>query len=110
MKPPPFSLGYPPSPAGRRALERVRGFLAAVALPMVAELERTRPDTAFALEAELVVDAPGMAATRRNPAAGAIFHSDRESQYASTVLGRTLTESGLAQSMGRRGCAPRARP
>ena len=62
------------------------------------------------LEAELLVDAPGMAATRRNPAAGAIFHSDRESQYASTVLGRTLTESGLAQSMGRRGCAPRSRP
>ncbi len=57
------------------------------------------------LEAELVVDALGMAATRRNPAAGAIFHSDRGSQYASTVFGRTLRESGLAQSMGRRGCA-----
>jgi acyl-CoA dehydrogenase len=50
MKPPAFSLGYPPSPAGRSALERVREFVAEVALPMVAELERTRPDTAFALE------------------------------------------------------------
>lgn len=50
MKPPSFSLGYPPSLAGRSAVERVRGFLADVAVPMVAELERTRPDTAFALE------------------------------------------------------------
>ncbi len=52
MKPPSFSLGYPPSAAGRSALERVRAFVADVALPMVAELERTRPDTAFALEAD----------------------------------------------------------
>lgn len=50
MKPPPFSLGTPPSAAGRRAVELARTFVADVALPMVAELERTRPDTAFALE------------------------------------------------------------
>lgn len=57
------------------------------------------------LEAELVVDALGMAATRRRPGAGAIHHSDRGSQYASTIFGRTLRETGLLQSVGRRGCA-----
>jgi putative transposase len=57
------------------------------------------------LQAELVVDALGMAATRRRPDAGAIHHSDRGSQYASTIFGRTLAESGLVASMGRRGSA-----
>jgi putative transposase len=57
------------------------------------------------LEAELVVDALGMAATTRRPGAGAIHHSDRGAQYASTIFGRTLTESGLVASMGRRGSA-----
>ena len=57
------------------------------------------------LEAELVVDALGMAATRRRPDPGAIHHSDRGSQYASTIFGRTLAESGLVASMGRRGSA-----
>ncbi len=52
MKPPPFSPGYPPSDAGRSAVERVRAFIHDTALPMVGELERTRPDTAFALEAD----------------------------------------------------------
>jgi putative transposase len=57
------------------------------------------------LEAALVVDALGMAALARRPLAGAIHHSDRGSQYASTVFGRTLRESGLLQSMGRTGSA-----
>lgn len=57
------------------------------------------------LEAGLVVDALGMAATTRSPAPGAIHHSDRGSQYASAVYGRTLRESGLVQSMGRCGSA-----
>jgi putative transposase len=57
------------------------------------------------LEAPLVVDALGMAALSRRPPAGAIHHSDRGSQYGSTVFGRTLAESGLLASMGRRGCA-----
>jgi putative transposase len=57
------------------------------------------------LEAALVVDALGMAATSRRPRVGAIHHSDRGSQYASTIFGRTLAESGLVASMGRRGSA-----
>jgi putative transposase len=57
------------------------------------------------LEAALVVDALGMASTQRRPPVGAIHHSDRGSQYASTIFGRTLAESGLVASMGRRGCA-----
>ena len=57
------------------------------------------------LQAELVVDALGMAATRRRPGQGAIHHSDRGAQHASTIFGRTLAESGLVASMGRKGSA-----
>ncbi len=57
------------------------------------------------LKAELVVDALGMAVTRRKPDAGVIHHSDRGSQYTSLAFGRTLRESGLVASMGSRGDA-----
>jgi len=55
------------------------------------------------LKAELVVDALGMAVTRRRPNGKVIHHSDRGSQYASLAFGRTLRESGLVASMGSRG-------
>ena len=55
------------------------------------------------LKAELVVDALAMAITRRRPPAGLVFHSDRGSQYTSLAFGRTLRESGLLQSVSRRG-------
>jgi putative transposase len=55
------------------------------------------------LHADLVVDALGMAVTRRQPANGVIHHSDRGSQYASLAFGTTLRESGLLASMGSRG-------
>jgi len=57
------------------------------------------------LKAELVVDALGMAVTRRKPPAGLVHHSDRGSQYTSLAFGATLRESGLVASMGRRGDA-----
>jgi putative transposase len=57
------------------------------------------------LKAELVVDALAMAVTRRRPPAGLVHHSDRGSQYTSLAFGRTLRESGLLQSVGRRGHA-----
>jgi putative transposase len=57
------------------------------------------------LKAELVVDALGMAVTRRRPPAGVVHHSDRGSQYTSLAFGTTLRESGLVASMGRRGDA-----
>lgn len=57
------------------------------------------------LEAELVVDALGMAVTRRRPPAGLVHHSDRGSQYTSLAFGRTLRESELVASMGSRGDA-----
>jgi putative transposase len=57
------------------------------------------------LKAELVVDALAMAATRRRPPAGLVFHSDRGSQYTSLAFGKTLRESGLVQSLGRVGHA-----
>jgi putative transposase len=55
------------------------------------------------LHAELVVDALGMAVTRRRPSNGAIHHSDRGSQYGSLAFGKTLRDSGLVASMGSRG-------
>jgi putative transposase len=58
------------------------------------------------LRAELVVDATRMAIWRRDVVPGAlIHHSDRGSQYTSFAFGRTLRESGIAQSMGSRGDA-----
>jgi len=55
------------------------------------------------LKAELVVDALGMAVTRRRPNGQVVHHSDRGSQYASLLFGRTLRESGLIASMGSKG-------
>lgn len=57
------------------------------------------------LRAELVLDALGMALTRRRPAAGLIHHSDRGSQYTSLAFGKTLTDAGMLESIGRRGDA-----
>jgi putative transposase len=52
------------------------------------------------LKADIVVDALGMATTRRRPDPGVIHHSDRGGQYRSLAFGRTLRESGLIASMG----------
>jgi putative transposase len=57
------------------------------------------------LKSELVVDALAMAVTRRKPPAGVVHHSDRGSQYTSLAFGKTLRDSGLIASMGRRGDA-----
>ena len=57
------------------------------------------------LKADLVVDALGMATTRRRPGPGLIHHSDRGGQYRSLALGRTLRDSGILASMGSRGDA-----
>jgi putative transposase len=57
------------------------------------------------LKAELVIDALGMAVTRRRPRPGVIHHSDRGSQYTSLAFGKTLTETGVLPSMGRLGDA-----
>jgi putative transposase len=52
------------------------------------------------LQAEIVADAIAMAVARRRPAPGVIHHSDRGSQYTSMLVGKTLRESGILQSMG----------
>lgn len=52
------------------------------------------------LKAEIVLDALGMATTRRKPGPGLIHHSDRGAQYRSYAFGRTLRESGILPSMG----------
>jgi putative transposase len=57
------------------------------------------------LRAELVLDALGMALTRRRPSPGLIHHSDRGSQYTSLAFGKTLSDAGVLQSIGRRGDA-----
>ena len=57
------------------------------------------------LKADLVLDALGMAITHRQPQRGLIHHSDRGSQYTSLAFGKTLSDAGLLQSVGRRGDA-----
>jgi putative transposase len=52
------------------------------------------------LQAEIVADAIAMAVARRRPRPGMIHHSDRGSQYTSMLVGKTLRESGILQSMG----------
>lgn len=57
------------------------------------------------LTSDLVVDALGMAVTRRKPQPGTIHHSDRGSQYRSLAIGKTLKDSGIMASMGSKGDA-----
>jgi putative transposase len=57
------------------------------------------------LRAELVVDALGMALTRRRPKPGLVHHSDRGSQYTSLAFGKQMQQAGVLPSMGRRGDA-----
>jgi putative transposase len=57
------------------------------------------------LRSELVVDALGMAVTRRKPRPGLVHHSDRGSQYTSLAFGKTMQQAGILPSMGRRGDA-----
>ena len=56
------------------------------------------------LRAQLVIDALGMAVSRRSPDPGLIHHSDRGSQYTSIEFGNRLRESGILPSMGSVGC------
>jgi putative transposase len=57
------------------------------------------------LKAELVVDALGMALTRRRPQPGLVHHSDRGSQYTSLAFGKTMQDAEILPSIGRRGDA-----
>jgi putative transposase len=57
------------------------------------------------LKAELVVDALGLAVTRRKPKPGLVHHSDRGSQYTSLAFGKTMQDARILPSMGRRGDA-----
>ena len=52
---------------------------------------------------ELVIDALRMAWFRRRPEAGAIFHSDRGSQYCSADVQAELAKYGMRSSMSRKG-------
>ena len=53
------------------------------------------------MRAELVCDALRMAIDARRPAPGAIFHSDRGTQYTSTEFTTLLTENKMVQSLSR---------
>jgi transposase InsO family protein len=55
------------------------------------------------MRAELVGDALKMALGRRKAAPGLIFHSDRGSQYTSTVFRKTCERAGIVQSMSKKG-------
>ncbi len=55
------------------------------------------------MRADLVRDAITLAADRGLAGTGAVFHSDRGTQYASTEFRDTLTAHGIRASMGRTG-------
>jgi putative transposase len=58
------------------------------------------------LRSQLVVDALGMAVTRRKPMPGLVHHSDRGSGSSTSLAsGRTMQQAGSLPSMGRRGDA-----
>ncbi len=55
------------------------------------------------MRTDLICDAIDMAATNVEITGGAVFHSDRGSQYSSDQFARHLTTHGLTPSMGRTG-------
>ena len=55
------------------------------------------------IDSRLVVDAPEMALSRRQPGVGLVAHSDRGSQYASEHYQRLLAGREITCSMSRRG-------
>ena len=55
------------------------------------------------MRTDLICDALTMAATRHRLAKGAIFHSDRGTQYTSTQFAAHLESLGMVGSMGRTG-------
>ena len=52
------------------------------------------------MQTRLVVDALGMAVSRRQPKGEVVHHSDQGSQYTSLAFGERCREAGIAQSMG----------
>jgi putative transposase len=57
--------------------------------------------TADHMRAELVCDALRMAVAHRQPAPGAMFHSDRGTQYTSTEFTNLLAQHEMVQSLSR---------
>ena len=60
-------------------------------------------ETSRHIDSELVIGAFEQAVTLRSPTSGLIVHSDRGSQYASSVFRDRLTKYEMTQSMSRRG-------
>ncbi len=56
------------------------------------------------IDSELVRRALGSAIARSGGLRGAVFHSDRGTQYSSASYRRMLEENGIRQSMSRSGC------
>ena len=56
------------------------------------------------IDSELVKRALGNAIARKGGLQGAVFHSDRGTQYNSESYQRMLRENGIRQSMSRAGC------
>jgi putative transposase len=55
------------------------------------------------MRTELVTAALDMALTHRRPPVGVIFHSDRGTQYTSTVFAAYCADNGIRRSLGRTG-------
>ena len=76
----------------------VAGIIDLYARRLVGWAMQSRMDTA------LILAALAMAIRARRPAPGLIHHSDRGSQYASSLYRHTLANHGLVASMSRRAC------
>jgi putative transposase len=55
------------------------------------------------MRTSLITDALNMAILRRHPPAGVIFHSDRGSQYTSSIFDRYCRDNRIRRSLGRTG-------
>ena len=55
------------------------------------------------MRTDLITDALDMAIAHRQPEPGVIFHSDRGTQYTSTIFADYCTDNGIRRSLGRTG-------
>jgi len=55
------------------------------------------------MRTSLITAALDMAISRRHPPAGAIFHSDRGTQYTSSIFDKYCTDNHIRRSLGRTG-------
>ena len=91
----------------RRDRNRQRNYIGWVYLAIVMDLynrEVLGYSVSQHIDSELVKRVLGNAIARKGGLQGAVFHSDRGTQYNSESYQRMLRENGIRQSMSRAGC------